>query len=328
MIQRRQFISLLGGAAAAWPVAVWGQQAAMPVIGFLNGRSAREYARQLAAFHRGIGELGFVEGQNVAIEYRWAEGDNSRLPAMAADLVRRKVAVIAAVGSESTAQVAKAATNLVPVVFNSASDPVKVGLVASLARPGGNLTGVSRLTTELVPKRIEILHEVVPAATVIGCIGNQKNPLTTGFVKEVQEASRSLSLETHVSFASTLAELDTTLSEMVKRRIGAVIFTSDGYFNDHSEQIGALTQQHKLPAIYQVREFAAGGGLMSYGASLTDALRMVGVYVGQILKGAKPADLPVQQQTRIDFVVNLRTAHALGLTIPLPLVGRADEVIE
>ena len=327
-MRRREFISLLGGAAAAWPLAARAQQPAMPVIGFLNGRSRQEYARQLAAFHHGIGELGFVEGQNVAIEYRWAEGDNSRLSPLAADLVRRNVAVIAAVGSEAIARVAKAATTTIPIVFNSASDPVKAGLVASLARPGGNLTGVSRLTTELVPKRIEILHDVVPAATVIGCISNQKNPLTTGFVKEVQEASRSLGLETDVSFASTLAELDMALSEMLKRHIGAVIFTSDGYFNDHSEQIGALTQQHKLPAIYQVREFAAGGGLMSYGSSLTDALRMVGVYVGQILKGAKSADLPVQQQTRIEFVVNLKTAQALGLTIPLPLVGRADEVIE
>ncbi len=327
-MRRREFITLLGGTTAAWPLAARAQQAAMLVIGFLNGRSRQEYARQVAAFHRGIGELGFVEGQNAAIEYRWAEGDNSRLSPLAADLVRRNVAVIAAVGSEAIAHVAKAATTTIPIVFNSASDPVKAGLVASLARPGGNLTGVSRLTTELVPKRIEILHDVVPAANVIGCISNQKNPLTTGFVKEVQEASRSLGLETDVSFASTLAELDMALSEMVKRHIGAVIFTSDGYFNDHSEQIGALTRHHKLPAIYQVREFAAGGGLMSYGSSLTDALRMVGVYVGQILKGAKPADLPVQQQSRIEFVVNLKTADALGLTIPLPLVGRADEVIE
>ena len=326
LMKRRAFITLLGGAAATWPLAARAQP--LPVIGFLNGRSAREYARQLAAFHRGIGELGFVEGQNVAIEYRWAEGQNDLLPALAADLVRHKVTVIAAVGAETISHAAKAATTTIPIVFNSASDPVKAGLVASLARPGGNLTGVSRLTVELVPKRLELLHEVVPGATVIGCISNPKNPLTQAFIKEAQDAVRSLGLEPQFASASTLHEVDASLAGLVAQRIGAVMFVSDGYFNDHSEQLGVLTLGHKMPAIYQVREFAAGGGLMSYGASLTDALRLVGVYVGQILKGAKPADLPVQQQSRIDFVVNLRTAQALGITFPLPLLGRADEVIE
>jgi putative tryptophan/tyrosine transport system substrate-binding protein len=325
-MRRREFIVTLAG-AAAWPLAASAQQPAMPVIGFLGTRALGDDLYLLSAFRRGLKEADYVEGQNVAIEYRFAENQYDRLPALAADLVRRQVAVIAANGR--AAQAAKEATATIPIAFVAGFDPVEVGLVASLNRPGGNITGVSILDVELGPKRLELLHELVPAATSIVLLVNPTDPAraeTTS--RELQAAAQSLGLQLHILHASTDHDFDTVFARLVQLGAGGLVIGGEPFFNSRSQQLGALTMRHAVPTIYQLRAFAAAGGLMSYGASLTDAYRLVGVYTGQILKGVKPADLPIQQATKVELIINLKTAKALGLTVPLPLLGRADEVIE
>ena len=324
--RRREFITLLGGTAASWPLAARAQQPAMPVIGFLNSSSADDLtARLLRAFHQGLSETGFVEGKNVAIEYRWADGQNDRLPALAADLVRRQVTVIAATGPAVLP--AKAATTIIPIVFSGGFDPVGMGLVASLNRPGGNLTGVTTLGGELGPKRLELLHELVPAASNIALLVNPIGPNAESDSKTMPAAARTLGLQLQVLNASTERELDIVFATLVERRAGALVIGPDAFFSNHAEQLAALALRHAVPTIYQF-EFAAAGGLMSYGSSPADSLRLLGVYAGRILKGEKPADLPVQQATKVELIINLKTAKALGITVPQLLLGRADEVIE
>jgi putative ABC transport system substrate-binding protein len=331
-MKRRDFIVSLGAAIAtpalAWPIAARAQQPAMPVIGFLNPTSPAGYPHVIAAFHQGLRESGYVDGQNVAIEYRWAEGQNKRLPALAADLVRHQVMVIAATGGDTSALAAKAATQTIPIVFNSGGDPVRTGLVASLNRPGGNLTGVSRLGTDLLPKRLELLAEAAPKAGAIAFLLNPTLRDAASREKDVRLAAQSLGRQIHVLNASSDSEVDAAFASLAQLKIGALLIVNDSFFNTRSERLGALSLRHAVPTIYQNREFVAAGGLLSYGASLSDAYRLVGIYTGRVLKGEKPADLPVQQQTKVDFFVNLKTARALGLTIPLPLLALADEVIE
>jgi putative tryptophan/tyrosine transport system substrate-binding protein len=326
-VRRREFIAGLGS-AAAWPVVARAQQPATPVIGFLSARAAGEDAYLLTAFHQGLKEAGYVEGRNVAIEYRWAEGQYDRLPALAADLVRRKVTVIVATGALSAALAARAATTIIPTVFQVGNDPVQVGLVPSLNRPGGNLTGVTTLAAELMPKRLELLHEVVPGATVVAALLNPTNPNAETFSRDLQAAALTLGLRLHILHASTQRGFDTAFATLVQLRAGGLVIASDSFFTSRSEQLAALALRNAVPAIYSYREFAAAGGLMSYGGGLTDAHRLAGVYTGRILKGEKPSDLPVQQSTKIELMVNLKTAKALGLTIPETLLAIADQVIE
>jgi putative ABC transport system substrate-binding protein len=325
-MRRREFITLLGGAAAAWPLAVRGQQPAMPVIGFLNGGSSWEYAYAAAAFRKGLAESGYVEGRNVWIEYRWAEGRYERLPALAADLVRRPVVLIAA--NTPAAPVAKAATTTIPIVFLTSTDPVAAGLVASLNRPGGNLTGVALLNVDIGPKRLELLHELVSAARVVALLSNPSNPNFERQSRDMQAAARTLGLELHVLDARSERDFDTAFATLAQLRAGALIIGADAFLINQSEQLGALALRHGVPAISFYRDFVAAGGLMSYGGDLADTYRLLGVYSGRVLKGEKPADLPVQQETRFALIINVKTAKALGLTVPLPLIGRADEVIE
>jgi putative tryptophan/tyrosine transport system substrate-binding protein len=328
-IGRRKFIAVLGGAAATWPLAAHAQQPAMPVVGFLGSAgTAQAFAARLAVFRQGLQESGFREGQNVAIEYRWAEDQVDRLPALAADLVRRRVSVIAA-ASGPAARAAKAATATIPIVFQLGNDPVAVGLVASLNRPGGNITGVTTLSVELGPKRLELLHEVAPAATIMAVLVNPNN--VTAFEtqsRDLQAAAVSLGLQLHVLHASVERDLDPVFASLVQLRAGGLAIGGDAFLNSQSEQLAALAIRHAVPAIHQPREFAAAGGLMSYGGSPTESYRLAGVYAGRILKGEKPADLPVQQVTKVELVINVKTAKALGLSVPLALLTRADEVIE
>jgi putative ABC transport system substrate-binding protein len=320
---------VLGGAAAAWPLGARAQQPAMPVIGLLGSETPDLFVGRLRAFRQGLSDSGYVEGRNVAIEYRWAEGKYDRSPALAADLVRRQVTVIATIGGTPAALAAKAATTSIPIVFQIGIDPVQSGLVASLARPGGNLTGVTTLAVEVGPKRLELLREVVPTATIIALLINPTNPTLAGTLsKDLQAVARTLGLELHVLHASTERDFETVFATLVQLRAGALVIGTDAFFNSRSEQLAALTLRHAVPAIYQYPEFAAAGGLMSYGSSYADAHRLVGVYTGRILKGDKPADLPIQQATKVELIINLKTAKALGLTVPLPLLGRADAVIE
>ena len=328
-IGRREFITLFGGAAAAWPLAARAQQPAMPVIGFLSAEWAGLTAERMRAFHEGLRETGYVEGRNVAIEYRWAKGQNDQLPLLAADLVRRQVTVIAAPGSTPATLAAKAATAMIPIVFEIASDPVQLGLVASLARPGGNITGVTSLNAEVGPKRLELLHELLPTATVVGLLVNPTNPnLAEPTTKNLQAAARTLGLQVHVLHASSDAELDAVFATLLRVRAGGLVIGADPFFSSRLEQLAALTVRHAVPTVYQTREFTAAGGLMSYGASFTDTFRAVGIYTGRILRGDKPADLPVQQTTKVELFLNLKTAKALGLEVPRTLIARADEVIE
>ena len=327
-MKRREFITLVGGAAAVtWPLAVWAQQSKMPVIGFLNRGSADPSGVRLRALRQGLSEAGFVEGRNVVIEYRWADGQVDQLPALAADLVRRQVAVIVT-GADAAAWAAKAATATIPIVFLAGSDPVKQGLVASLHRPGGNLTGVTNLNIELGPKRLQMLHELVPAKSRIAALINPTNPNVETITGDLQSAARDFGLELQILPASNDGQIDAAFEIMAKSGAAALAVGADSYYMVKSEKLGALTVRHALPAIFQTREFAAAGGLASYGTSLGELYRQVGVYTGRILKGEKPADLPVQQATKIELFINLKTAKALGITVPLPLLGRADEVIE
>jgi putative ABC transport system substrate-binding protein len=327
-MKRRQFITLLGGAAVSWPLAVRAQQPAMPVIGFLGSGSSDLFASRVSAFRQGLSEAGYVEGRNVAIEFRWAESRNDRLPALAADLVGRKVKVIVTGGGTPPALAAKAATTTIPIVFSIGNDPVQMGLITSLNRPGGNITGVTSLGGELGPKRLELLHDVVPTVTTIALLINPNNPAAETQSTELRPAARTLGLQLHVLRASAESDFDAAFASLVQLRAGGLVIGADAVFNTRSEQLAALTLRHAVPAIFQFREFAAAGGLMSYGDSSKEPFRQVGVYTGRILKGEKPADLPVQQSTKVELIINLKTAKALGLTVPQLLLGRADEIIE
>ena len=327
-MRRREFITILGGAAIVWPLAASAQQTAMPVVGFVNSASAKNYTTQLAAFLKGLRETGYVDGQNVAIEYRWAEGQNDRLPAMVADLVHRQVAVIAATTTPA-ALAAKAATTTIPIVFETGGDPVKLGLVASLNRPGGNVTGVTQTNVETVPKRLQFLHELLPTARIMALLVNPAEPaLAEVYTKEVQAAARAFGLELHVLTASTERDFDGVFAKLIQLRAGGLVIGPGAFFTSRSEHLGALTFRNAVPAIYHTREFAVAGGLLSYGADLADAYRLTGNYTGRVLKGEKPADLPVQQATKVELYINLKTAKALGVNVPNTLIGRADEVIE
>ncbi len=326
-MRRRQFITLLGG-AAAWPLAARAQQLALPVVGFLDRGSAKGMEANLAGFHKGLAETGYTEGKNVAIEYRWADNHYDRLPVLAADLVRQRVAVIAATRSSAPAFAAKAATSTIPIVFQTGSDPVKDGLVASINRPGGNVTGATRLTTELVPKRLGIILELVPKATVIGYLGNPKGIQTTAQVRELEQATRERGLKLYVAYASNVKELDAAFAAIAQSGAAALIEGSDPLFIDRRQAIVDETIRHKIPTIFFERDSVVAGGLMTYAASFADSFRQVGVYVGRILKGEKPADLPVLQPTKFELIINLKTAKAIGLTIPPDLLTTADEVIE
>ena len=326
-LKRREFITLLG-AAAAWPLVARAQQPAMPVIGFLSSRSPGESADLVAAFRRGLAEGGYVEGQNVSLEFRWGEGRYERLTAYAVELVRRAVTVIVTAGGDPAAQAAKAATATIPIVFVSGSDPVKVGLVASLNRPGGNITGVHMLILGLGAKQLGLLHELMPAANPVGILVNPNFADAQTQLRDVEEAAQSLGLKLVVQKAGTEFEFETAFADLARQKAGAILVIADPFFTSQRVEIAALAARYAMPAVFELREYAAAGGLMSYGPSLADAYRQQGIYAGRILKGEKPAEMPVQQAVKVELVINLQTAKTLGLSIPLPLLGRADEVIE
>lgn len=328
-MRRRDFISLIGGAVAMRPLAAHAQHPAIPAVGFLNPNSPETNAPDLVpAFHKGLGEAGFVEGQNVQIEHRWANNQYDRLPALASDLVRLPVAAIAALGGPASALAAKTATTTIPIVFSLGSDPVKLGLVASLNRPGGNITGVSYLTVDLEVKLLEILHEVIPRASVIAILVNPKSPDTATQVNNVQAAARTIGKQIIVLNVQTESDIDAAFAEVVQQHAAGLLVEADPFLTTRRARIISLAAQHAIPAAYAWREFATAGGLMSYGTSLADAYRHVGFYVGRILKGEKPADLPVMQATKFELVINLKTAKTLGLMVPNTLLVTADEVIE
>ena len=331
-MNRREFITLIGGAAAApsmfWPRLASAEQATMPVIGFLSSRSPAESSHLVAAFRAGLQAGGYVEGQNVAIEYRWAEGQYDRLPALAADLVRRGVAVLATTGGEPSALAAKAATSTIPIVFTVGGDPVKIGLVASLNRPGGNATGVSLLTTVPEAKRLGLLYELVPNAALIGVLINPNYQGAEAQSREVQDAARAIDRRIEIATAGNDRQLEAAFGTLVQQHADALLVGADPFFGTRRDRIIALAVQFKLPAMYQFRDYPVAGGLMSYGINITDGYRQVGVYTGQVLKGAKPADLPIHQSMKFEFIINLNSAKALGLQIPDKLIALADEVIE
>jgi putative tryptophan/tyrosine transport system substrate-binding protein len=326
-IGRRKFLATLGGAVAVWPPAARAQQAAMPVIGYLNSGSPESDTPRLNGLRRGLNETGYVEGRNVVIEYRWAGNQADRLPALAVDLVQLRVAVIVAAGPPSTFA-AKAATTTIPIVFGVGGDPVQLGLVASLNRPGGNLTGFNAFASELGAKALALLHELVPSAAMIGCLENPNNPITELTARDVRAAAPVIGLKVQILKASTDREIDAAFVSLVQARTGALLVSGDAFFNSRIEHIVGLAARHAIPTMYQVPEFVVAGGLISYGSSLIEEYRQVGLYAGRILKGEKPADLPVQQATKLELIINLKTAKALGLTVPLTLQASADEVIE
>jgi putative ABC transport system substrate-binding protein len=327
-VKRREFIRLLACTAATWPVATRAQQPTPPVIGYLGAQSPATFASRVRAFREGLGETGFVEGRNVAIEFRWAEGRHERLPALAADLVARRVTVIVAPGGAPAALAAKSVTTTIPIVFEMGADPIAMGLVASLNRPGGNLTGVSSLNVEVTPKRLEILHQAIPGGTVIAALLNPTSPTANSQLQELEAAARALGLQLHILHASLARDLDAVFATLEQLRPSGLVVASDTFFAAHAEQIAGLTVRHALPAIHQSRDFALAGGLMSYGGSFAQSHRQAGVYTGRVIKGDKPADLPVQQVTKVELFINLKTAKTLGLTFPISLLGRADQVIE
>ena len=327
-MNRRDMVLGLAGAALAWPLAARAQQKGMPVVGFLSAGSPGPWAALVAAVQQGLSDTGYVEGQNLAIEYRWAEDRNDRLPALAAELVGRKVDLIAAIGGPASALAAKNATATIPIVFSSVGDPVAEGLVASLARPGGNVTGFSNIGTELTPKRLELLSELVPEARVIALLVNPNNTAHEGLARDLQEAARSKGVQLPILKAATESEIDAAFASLVQLHAGALLIASDTFFFARRQQLLALESRHAVPAIHWRREFTASGGLISYGPSFPAMYRQAGIYAGRILKGAKPADLPVQQPTIFELVINLKTATALGLTVPQSILARADEVIE
>jgi putative ABC transport system substrate-binding protein len=326
-MRRRAFIEGVAALGVAWPLGARAQQSSVPVIGYLGLGSAQSDAFRVTGFRQGLKEAGFVEGQNLTVEYRWAEQHHDRLPMLAADLVRHQVAVIVA-PSSSASLAAKAATTTLPIVFETAGDPVKLGLVGSLSRPGGNLTGVSSLGEEEGPKRLELLHELLPTARVMALLVNSVEPLAGDQVRVSLAAAKSLGLELHVLNASIERDFDAVFAKLTELRAGGLTIGGGTLFTSHIEQLAALTVRHPIPAVYQRREFAAAGGLMSYGTNIADTHRIVGIYTGRVLKGEKPADLPVQQATKVELYINLKTAKALGITVPISLLGRADEVIE
>jgi putative ABC transport system substrate-binding protein len=326
-VRRRDFIKMIGGGATALPLAAQAQKPVMPVVGYLSANTASGDARPVAAFVQGLGQTGYEDGKTVKIEYRWADGQYDRLPSMAADFVRDQVAVIAALGTPAV-RVAKAATTTIPITFTTIADPVQIGFVTSLNRPGGNLTGVTLLAVEVGPKLLEILRGVVPSATIIALLVNPTNPNSEMQSKNTQEAAHRLGLELHVLNASVESDFDQVVIKLRELKASGLIIAQDVYFNAQSARLAALTIHHAIPAIYPLPEFAAAGGLFSYGASRSDAWRQAGVYVGRILKGEKPGELPVVQPTKFEFTINLKTAKALGLTVPTSLLASADEVIE
>jgi len=328
-VRRRDFVKGIGGLAIAWPIAARAQQPLMPTIGILGSTSSRVQANFLRAFQQGLGEAGYVEGHNATIEYRWADDQNEKLPALAADLVRRQVNVIVAAASTPAALAAKAATATIPIVFLLGSDPVAAGLVDNLARPGGNVTGITSLNMELGSKRLELLRELLPTTNVIALLVNPTNPtITQSMSRDLQSAAQTLGLQLHILNASTEADFDSVFATLSKLRASALVIAPDALFIGRNQQLAGLTVRHAVPAIAQFRDFAVAGGLMSYGGSFTEGARQVGIYTGRILKGEKAANLPVQQMAKLELIINLKTAKALGLTIPLSLLGRAEEMIE
>ena len=327
-MKRREFIGLISGVAATWPLVVRAQQPAVPVIGYLSSASSQGHASYLAGFHEGLREGGFIEGQNVTIEYRWANGQYQRLPDLAADLVRRHVALIAA-GSTPAALAAKAATTTIPIVFEMAGDPVRIGLVAGLDRPGGNVTGVANMNIQMTPKRLQLLHEAVPSAKVMALLVNPANSTVAETQsREAFSVAPTLGVDLHVLHASTERDLDAVFANLIQSRAGGLVIAAEPLFSSLNKQFAELTVRHAVPAITGGRDFAAAGGLLSYGADTRQAYRLAGIYTGQVLKGEKPANLPIQQSTKVELVINLKTAKVLGLDIPNTLIGRADEVIE
>jgi putative tryptophan/tyrosine transport system substrate-binding protein len=327
-MKRREFVTLLGGIAAVWPLTARAQQPAAPKVGFINAASARNYTQQLAAFHKGLAETGYVNGQNVSIEYRWADDRNDRLPEMAADLVRSQVAVIAAT-STPAAVAAKAATAIIPIVFETGANPVELGLVTNLSRPSGNVTGVTQSSVEVAPKRLELLHELLPTVRVMALLIDPTDSSTAKTtVSEVAVAAQSFGLQLNVLHASSEGDLEGVFAKLGQSGVGALVVAGGPFFVGHREQLATMALRHAVPVAFQHREFAAAGGLLSYGSDIMDSYRLTGIYTGRILKGDKPADLPVQQATKVELYINLKTAKALGITVPLPLSGRADEVIE
>jgi putative ABC transport system substrate-binding protein len=327
-MRRRQFITLLGGAAAAWPLAARAQQRALPVIGFLNSASPEMQAHPVEAFRKGLSETGYVECRNVAIEYRWAHNDSDRLPELAADLVRRRVAVIVAPGSAQTALAAKAATATIPIVFQTGADPVTLGLVASLNRPGGNVTGVSSMNADLDAKRLGLLHELLPGAARFAVVLNPKSPVTEAQIRELQTAAATISRQVEIFYASTIPEIDTAFASLVQKQAAAVLFTANVLLFALRAEVATAVARHAVPAVYWDRALVEAGGLMSYGTDSADQYLQTGIYTGRILKGEKPADLPIMRATKFELVINRQTAKALGLTVPPGLLALADEVIE